>query len=648
MISVPSLLSVKAALRMICTRSSWYMTTERNDWHAPALVIEVCDIPITLTTVRWVNVIWSVLEQTRQPGRSSLHVARPTSIFSSTSEGSASTHHDIQHQNQDNLLPPSAPFASPHSADDAVIPTFGGLHAPIGSRGSRHLAAGPERTRSLRRTASEADLSDSAGPAESFGDLDRHSSDGTPLLPEATSSRPVSRDFAFGQQRSPPKVDTEVNQNVAPPTIASSYHTPAPRSARPESMASDNTFGQSVPAPSVTGTMYTARQSERTVRPDGRPITAHSSATMYTADGQLYAATHSMYSAQSAAFATAQPMETPSMHTAQSSAFSTARPTVSMYTASQGPSESAASTIQGPTDYLSAGDSTYTTAQLGSPFVLEDRSDTSTVRGSGSKSGSYYSAPPPVPSHDSNYDTASTGGSLVRHQLYDRPMSAVSTRSSSKKSGRSIYGTALPPPLSRSAHSYYAESVYSDVQSGAKTTISEPDTNVDMIADLERQSSAGSEYYRRSIQRRPATRSRYESMYTAESRPYALANPVSAMPSAYNTARTSMYTTAQGTAMTSELYRSAGGSAVHVSPVPTLPSEPSHSIISSSSTSTVSSRSRRVPVPSLPPPTPSEPSDPYAEGTVVSFPPTVESRVGLEYDLNRMLVSAFNLLGESC
>jgi hypothetical protein len=58
-----------------------------------------------------------------------------------------------------------------------------------------------------------------------------------------------------------------------------------------------------------------------------------------------------------------------------------------------------------------------------------------------------------------------------------------------------------------------------------------------------------------------------------------------------------------------------------------------------------------VPVPSLPPPTPSEPSEPSGEGTVISFPSTItsaESRVGLEYDLNRMLVSITSLRYNTC
>lgn len=582
-------------------------------------------------------------------------------MFSATSEGSASTHHDVQHD----LLLPSAPFAALHSSDDAVIPTSGGLHAPIVSRGSRHLAAGPERTRSLRRTASEADLSDAAGGPDAFRDADRHSSpdDQPALVPQTTQSRPVSRDFAFAQQRSPPRdMPVSVDMSTATPIASSlsSYHTPREMPVRPESMYSDSTFGahSTVPPPASTaGTMYTARQSDNTARPlpeNGRPTTGYSQgtqATMFTADGQMYAGTPSMYTAPSAAF-----------HSAH-------LPSATMYTASQGaPSEYATTAMvqARPSSAVSASaqtahESAYSTAQPPSASSGES----ATLRDSESASGSYHSAPPPVPSRDSRYGTASEGSNIartaspgteiVRYQLHDRPMSAstaISGAVTAKESGSSLYGTAQLP-ASRASH--YASSVYSDIQSGAKTTISDMD-NTDIIADLERQSSAGSEYYKRSaIQRRSAevrsSRAGWDSMYTAESAPYMLANPAlgSNVPTAYATARESAYTTAMGSAMTTEAYHSLQASTVRVSPAASAPppSDPPYS----SSSSTVSSNSRRVPVPSLPPPTPSEPSEPSGEGTVISFPSTItsaESRVGLEYDLNRMLVSITSLRYNTC
>lgn len=129
--------------------------------------------------VRWVNAIWTVLERTRatpaMDRTSSLRVNRPTSLISnSEADGSASTYYVPRPPGtapgSEGHLSPS-PFAGPSrqtfTTDDAVIQTTGGFTASLAQRGSRRLAVGGlERGRSLRRVASEGDLSESAGVQE--------------------------------------------------------------------------------------------------------------------------------------------------------------------------------------------------------------------------------------------------------------------------------------------------------------------------------------------------------------------------------------------------------------------------------------------------------------------------------------------------
>ncbi|KAL1409582.1 hypothetical protein Q8F55_003573 [Vanrija albida] len=100
-----------------------------------------------LERVRWVKAIWAALENSRSN-------ARPTpSVYSRLSRSS----HDSGSQSTRY----SAVQVARETTDDAVISTAGGLAAPLASRGSRRLAASPlARARSLRKVASESDLTD--------------------------------------------------------------------------------------------------------------------------------------------------------------------------------------------------------------------------------------------------------------------------------------------------------------------------------------------------------------------------------------------------------------------------------------------------------------------------------------------------------
>ncbi|KAK6906657.1 hypothetical protein I203_100644 [Kwoniella mangroviensis CBS 8507] len=181
--------------------------------------------------VRWVNAIWTVLERTRAAPSASLRANRSSSDHGSEAGGSASTHFTPTEGSQ---TVPSSPLPSStgshplYTTDDAVIETSGGLHAPIVQRGSRKLAAGGlERTRSLRRVTSEADLKEVSAPPLPEKDI--------PLSPRTTTGagiqdvpltaenaeRPLSRDFTFAHGIKPPTLFS------APSEGSSNFQTPA-------------------------------------------------------------------------------------------------------------------------------------------------------------------------------------------------------------------------------------------------------------------------------------------------------------------------------------------------------------------------------------------------------------------------------------
>jgi hypothetical protein len=200
---------------------------------------------------------------------------------------------------------------------------------------------------------------------------------------------------------------------------------------------------------------------------------------------------------------------------------------------------------------VTASTAAFNTAQstvgLGSPFeTIEDRAKRLSVAFSGKDTiASYETAPPPVPSksesvssgsasprkfqlHDdpvpSYYNTASGGSESDTRTIWTtaatitevqdsetfltamtrpeatRRMTAETGATSYKTaqtslSGGSDYSTAPPPPISRSnttgRRSSY-RSGWSNRDDDAITHVSEPDTDLGLIADLERQSSSGS------------------------------------------------------------------------------------------------------------------------------------------------------------
>ena len=466
-----------------------------------------------------------MLERTRgDPANrpSSLRANRPLSnISGSEADGSGSTHYIPRPRHtspgSDGRLSPS-PLAGGsrpmYTTDDAVIQTTGGFAASLAHRGSRRLAVGGlERARSLRRVASEGDLSESTGRPEAM----TPNIEDVPLTAESARLRPSSRDFTFARGISPPPL-------ISPPP---SYRSPIRIQPLGEPLRE---VAPSLTSPSTSLPLYrTPPTGDTTPAPMYQTVEGIRRIRM-TAEGTVQASSASV-------------MQTAIESTSPLGATQATSTSLSMYEipqlpvteASLGDGATAAQIAAEGQDrsfiYATTQQSLASaTEQLGSPFMTtEDRMH------SGRESvSSYATAPPPVPPRDSRYGSvisasSSRGTSPIRYQLHDAAvpsdsestapvtaaegyasayetaiavsgdegawrssayLSAISTRSP----GPSEYTSTPPPPISRSP-STGVLSFRSDVQDRAETAthISEPDSDSDLIADLERRSTAGSD-----------------------------------------------------------------------------------------------------------------------------------------------------------
>nr|XP_019051135.1 hypothetical protein I302_01584 [Kwoniella bestiolae CBS 10118]OCF30065.1 hypothetical protein I302_01584 [Kwoniella bestiolae CBS 10118] len=240
--------------------------------------------------VRWVNAIWTVLERTRAAPSASLRANRSPSDHGSEAGGSASTHFTPAEGTQplpSSPLPSSTGSHPLYTTDDAVIGTSGGLHAPIVQRGSRKLAAGGlERTRSLRRVASEADLKEVSAPPLPDKDI--------PLSPRTTTGagiqdipltaenaeRPLSRDFTFAHGIKPPTLFNTPSEGL------SSFQTPATGFQSLGGTSSQYTTATPgmINQPSSSPSKYTNARSEIAPIPStvNQPLSVYTAATMHT------------------------------------------------------------------------------------------------------------------------------------------------------------------------------------------------------------------------------------------------------------------------------------------------------------------------------------------------------------------------------
>lgn len=344
------------------------------------------------------------------------------------------------------------------ASDDQVIVTAAGNVAPIVQRGSRRLAAGgPHRTQSLRRVASEADLSEAGVPSED-NRLSEPDHETGPLTVNAARSQETSRDFTFARGISPPQIASPPPGYLSPSTersafatamsnMGSEYRTPQTVSiplGTPASTARPFSTPQTLhtaPPSTIAGTAqpFSSAQSMHTA-PVGTPTTTAqdfaSSMSMHTAQpftpmstARAFSPSGSMHTApQSTAAKSARgwtspttyemaESHTPSERTAMPTfAVSGRSPSSSAATAIPGSSTAAVGTARTGTQYSTARDSAYSTASGGlmSPFdTADDRASRVSTHSSGSLS-TYDTAPPPVPSRDSRYDTASLAPSSPR------------------------------------------------------------------------------------------------------------------------------------------------------------------------------------------------------------------------------------------
>ena len=470
-----------------------------------------------------------------------------------------------------------------------MITTSGGLTAPLAHRGSRLLAAGGlERSRSLRRVASEADLSESASATDDFRTSTQDLST-VPLTAENARITRGSRDFTFARGISPPPLSPAMAGFGTPIGLGisgSSYRSPASQVTTADPLSSDRTMHT---APSSTH-MSTAQ--------------APSSQLMYTPQNLPPAGIARPWSS------------TVSPQTAMQSTPATTAPTYTTFDAhtavpslaiTEPPSSTSGATAHPTATGMMTAPSGMTYGTIGETFLSSSPFETPATRNSQLSTGretssSYDTAPPPVPSHDSVYGSASGGPSTrantpVRYQLHDEPVQSMygtgtsatdvktqwdtarataaegekssyltaqaAARSSMAESGTSSiyrsakstahatseYSNAAPPPVSRSTTPGEYLSWRSEIRDNSETAthVSEPDTDVGLIADLERQSSAGSISSRALMRRRAVQgRSKYDTATEFSSMSYASRTPFGTIPenTMYDTARGTVYTMA--------------------------------------------------------------------------------------------------------
>jgi hypothetical protein len=483
-------------------------------------------------SVRWVNAIWTALERTRGRPASrapSVRSERPLSqITRSDAGGSASTQYTPYaggptSQNAGSIYQPHRAI---YATDDQVVVTSGGFVTPLTQRGSRRLAAGGlERNRSLRRVASEADLSEDALILAST--QERRSAPDLlelPLTLEIARSRPGSRDFTFAGGVAPPPL------MISPPP---EYFSPTTRTLQtiPESMSQSMATAAEILSMDAAGERYETPFEQSTsgaVSTYFTPAGQSDTRSTYHTAGQQDSTTIA-YTARETAYDDGSVYgNVPQVQITQASASHSAdsdeyRQSTITYGLGNNAFDNLGNSSRSvpASQYTTARETVYSTAGT----HLDNTS--SVLRDSVS---SYHSAPPPVPSKYGTASERSGRSEPIRYQLHDpdvqwataspgrsgvsdsgyqtaRPpttrmgtaeegmMSYACQSAMSTASPRSTgYETAPPPPISRSSVRSEKLSFRSDDQERAETGtyISEPESDVGLLADLERRSSYGS------------------------------------------------------------------------------------------------------------------------------------------------------------
>ena len=506
-------------------------------------------------------------------------------------------------------MSPTPSFNRPlQTVDDAYIETSAGFVEQLTSRGHRRLAANLERGRTLRRVASEADLSETAAAPVALRPISAPDVLNISLTAAEARSRPGSRDFTFDGGLLPPPLIGVPMFGTSPTALIAELRD------RPVSFAASRGIAPAViPHVQVTAA---SDSSPETAEPDDFDTRIDSPAQIH----------------DSSSYGAIEPEST---------------------------DRSQADYTEAPSRPLS---------------VLSSEAG----RAAPSEESYYESARPPVPSKDSQYSTAASGASErstspVRYQLFDpdvptpgpyahtehiatTPYHSMTylTAVSDVSMNDSEYHSVPPPPISRSG-TMTDRSIRSDIQEGAVTAsiISEPGSDADLLADLERQSLIGSiAIGGGALQRRGATRSTaYETAYTSV---YATTLESGPRATNYETARETWYGTAPladsehdtaHAAISTEQYvarfscdLSHRSEYYHSAPSGEPPSDGPPSSISSASSVPSSHRIPRVPVPSGPPPSQPSSSDSGAPTSATSTVP-LPGTGSRGTDFERLLVS---------
>ena len=407
-----------------------------------------------------------------------------------------------------------------------MVITSGGFVAPLTQRGSRRLAAGAlDRNRSLRRVASEADLSEDALMIASTPER-RSAPDllDLPLTSEIARSRPGSRDFTFAGGIGPPPL-----MNSPPPE----YSSPTTRTLQtiPESMSQSMATAAEILSMDAAGERYETPFEQSTsggVSTYFTPAGQSDTRSTYYTPGQQESTTVAYTSRETTYDDGTVYGDVPRVQITQASASHSADSdqyrgsTITYGLGNTGFDNLGNSSQSVPaSQYTTARETVYSTAGTyhdNAPSALRD------------SVSSYHSAPPPVPSKYGTASERSGRSEPIRYQLHDPDVqwatasqgrSGVSdsgyqtARPSSTRMGTaeegttsyayrsamstasprsSGYETAPPPPISRSSIRSEKLSFRSDDQERAETRtyISEPESDVGLLADLERRSSYGS------------------------------------------------------------------------------------------------------------------------------------------------------------
>lgn len=414
----------------------------------------------------------------------SLRANRSSSDHGSDGDGSASTHFSAENYQPNpsplgNLNPPL------YTTDDAVIETSGGLHAPIIRKDSRKLAAqGLERVRSLRRVASEADLKECAS--------DLSSVERSPAITTHHNERPLSTYSVL------PTTSQDFVLQLAVTGALPSERTSW--TAKPPQTTVENIDGHSTN--SVT-TIQSYRDTGGSLKHESVgdppyivPIDKQSSASMQTSG---FDSVHSIFKTSKttgSSYQTAHSLPSRDSHysTALADSASSNSASENMTNAPVSPQryqlrDAPVPSFQGvsprASNNVSQGHTRSVNIGLQTPFVPIESSSAYGRADTSDHSSSTLSRPP------------ATGYTTATSNVLSTLTAAATSASPSPTLRSSEWASAFPYPVSHRAFSEKAvprdtDGLSSRQGSRTWTQASHPDSDDDMLADLERRPSTGS------------------------------------------------------------------------------------------------------------------------------------------------------------